>query len=45
MSYRFISLVQMITRSSELGIFIPSMIPCVREKFQIIVFAFTARKR
>ena len=41
----FISIVQSMTRSSELGIFIPSMIPCVREKFRVIVFAYTARKR
>ena len=27
----------MITQRYEFGIFIPSMIPCVREKFQVIV--------
>ena len=32
-------------RSYEFGIFIPSMIPCVTEKFWVIVFALTERKR
>ena len=31
-----ISVVQSITRSSELGIFIPSMIPCVRKNSELL---------
>ena len=40
----FFSVEQTVTRNSESGIFIPSMIPYVREKFRVIVFAYRAKK-
>ena len=32
-------------RNSEFGIFMSSMIPCVTEKFRVIVYPFRAKKK